>query len=277
MTYVSVIIPTFNKSPLVCDIVRNLNQQTFKDFEIIVVDDGSSDNTVRKLKLLRREERHLKIKVLETGLTDQFGMCNAINLGLQNAKGPIALLINDDIYLHPTCIEQHTIVHRQTNLRHALIGPRFRSPPYRIGGTVLQEGKVWQKHIRTHTTGQICDNHYVYCKREMVSSNLSMSTDLLCKIGGYNEFFTQYTGAIDRELYYRLEKNNTKVLYVWQAQAYAIRYNNSIYHNTKWMQDNEFRDGLNVSQWKRQQMRYSEKMELQAQQHPPHPIVRRGI
>ena len=102
MTYVSIIIPTFNKSSLVCDIVRKLNQQTFKDFEVLVCDDGSTDDTVISMRMLRRQERHLKIKIFKTGLTDTFGMCNAINLGLRHANGPLTFLLNDDIYYNRT-------------------------------------------------------------------------------------------------------------------------------------------------------------------------------
>ena len=42
---VSIVIPVFNSGPLLRDTLAGIQQQTFQDFEIIVVDDGSTDNT----------------------------------------------------------------------------------------------------------------------------------------------------------------------------------------------------------------------------------------
>ena len=46
---VSVIIPTYNRSSLVLEAVDSVLKQTFRDFELIVVDDGSSDGTAEAL------------------------------------------------------------------------------------------------------------------------------------------------------------------------------------------------------------------------------------
>ena len=276
MTYVSVIIPTFNKAQLVCDIVRKLNEQTFKDFEVLVIDDGSTDRTVRHLKKMRREERHLKIKVFQTGLTNQFGMCNAINEGLRNASGPLTFLLNDDIYLHSNCIALHVAAQSKTGLRYAFLGPRLRCPPFRVGEFV-GDPNVLNELYRKYTESKVCEGYRVYRKKMMVSSNLSINTQTLCDIGGYNEYFTQYTGAIDRDVYHRLTQARVKVLFLPTAQAYSITYGTEIYNQTKWIQDNSTRDGLSVVDWKRKQMRYSERMELRAKEpeNRPPPIVRR--
>jgi hypothetical protein len=111
----------------------------------------------------------------------------------------------------------------------------------------------------------------------MVSSNLSIKTQTLCDIGGYNEYFTRYTGAIDRDVYHRLAQARVKVLFLPTAQAYSVTYEHPALHETKWVQDNSLRGGLGVVDWKREQMRYSEKMELKAREpeNRPPPIVRR--
>lgn len=275
MTFVSVIIPTFNKSPLVCDTVQKLREQTFKDFEILVCDDGSTDDTVRSIKYLRRQERHLKIKVLQTGLTNIFGMCTAINMGLKHASGPLSLLVNDDIYLHPTCIEQHVMAHKRTGSRFAFLGPRFRCPPHIIGQIVADE-QSRRYHMRKYTEPQKSMKGYpVYRKKMMVSSNLSIGTQTLCDIGGYNEFFRQYTGAIDRDLYHRLTLARIRVLFLYNAQAYSIRYDNATYRQTNWVQNDSLHGGVSIEDWKRQQMRYSVRQELNAREHKPPQIERR--
>ena len=276
MTLVSVIIPTFNKAPLVCDVVKHLAQQTFKDFEVIVVDDGSTDNTIRRLKSLRRDDRHLKVKVYNTYLTDQFGMCKAINLGLQKSRGSIAFLVNDDIYLHPQCIERHVLAHESLgNRRCAFLGPRFKCPPFKVG--IRYSGAETARHLYEKYTERKEDLGYpVYRKRKMVSSNFSVTMDALCEFGGYNEFFTRFTGAIDRDVHYRLTLRGVPILFLAQAQAYSITYDHPLYQETKWVQDSSgLREGQGISTWKKQQLRYSDRMEMMARKHVPSPIIRR--
>jgi len=47
---VSVIIPTYNRALLIAQTLASVREQTFKDYEIIVVDDGSKDNTADMVK-----------------------------------------------------------------------------------------------------------------------------------------------------------------------------------------------------------------------------------
>ena len=48
---ISVIIPTYNREELLKRCLRSLENQTFKDFEVIICDDGSTDNTKKNCKL----------------------------------------------------------------------------------------------------------------------------------------------------------------------------------------------------------------------------------
>lgn len=249
MTDISIIIPSFNKAPLLADILQDLNRQTFKRFEVIVVDDESSDDT---LEMLSQIMIGYPLSVFRTGCK-QFGMCKAYNIGIANAAGVLSLLLNDDVYLHSTCLEHHWIAHNKINMRHALLGPRFKSPPY-IFGELVTSHELRHREFRKYTTGENgCKGYPIYRSKMMVSSNLSMSTNALRKVGGYNEKFTLYTGEIDRELYARLRRSRMSVLYLWRAQAYSIRYGHPLYAKTKWLTDSTLRDGLTIENWKRKQ------------------------
>lgn len=274
MCKISVIIPTFNKAPMIVETVKYLEKQTLKDFEVVVVDDGSTDDTVQQLAKLAQDSE-LDIRVFQTGIVDRFAMCEAINLGLRNARGSISLLVNDDIFLHQNCLEEHVSAHDQIRSQHAFIGPRFTCPPFYIGNQVT-DPDVHKKFRRKHqdrNKGSI-KGFPVYRKRLMVSSNLSVSTDKLCRIGGYNEYFKCYTGAIDQEMYWRLNRNKIKTLFLFDAQAYSVTYEYPTLQQTKWMQDSAFRDGDGVVTWKNKQMRYSRRREAKAKKLPPKPITR---
>ncbi len=89
---VSVVIPTYNCAQYITEAVESVLNQTYKDFEIIVVDDGSRDNTKEVIK------RYLnKIKYI---YQQNSGPSAARNRGIKEAKGEyIAFLDADDIWL----------------------------------------------------------------------------------------------------------------------------------------------------------------------------------
>jgi len=92
MKKVSVVIPAYNKADLTVKVVESVLNQTYKDIEIIVVDDGSSDNTA---KLLEAYAGRIKYLYKENG-----GACSARNIGIKLATGEyIGLLDCDDLYL----------------------------------------------------------------------------------------------------------------------------------------------------------------------------------
>lgn len=91
MSKVSVIIPTYNRVNLICDAVDSVLNQTFKDWEIIVVDDGSTDNTREVLG---------KYTSIIYVYQENKGRAEARNIGAKLAKGEyIAFLDDDDIWL----------------------------------------------------------------------------------------------------------------------------------------------------------------------------------
>jgi len=89
---VSVIIPTYNRAGQVAEAVASVAAQTFRDFEILVVDDGSTDDTFEVLAALEcvRVLRHLRRR----------GVAAARNLGAAEARGEwLAFLDSDDLWL----------------------------------------------------------------------------------------------------------------------------------------------------------------------------------
>lgn len=90
---VSVIIPTYNREKFIGAAVKSVLDQTFKDFEIIVVDDGSTDGTADVVKEFSSE----KIRYI---YQPNQGRSRARNHALELAKGRyLAFLDSDDLYL----------------------------------------------------------------------------------------------------------------------------------------------------------------------------------
>src|SRR4030042_4827818 len=91
MPKVSVIIPTYNRGNLVLESIQSVFAQTFSDYEIIVIDDGSTDNT--------REVLHPYLSKLTYIYEKNSGQSFARNIGILASKGEyIAFLDSDDLW-----------------------------------------------------------------------------------------------------------------------------------------------------------------------------------
>jgi glycosyltransferase involved in cell wall biosynthesis len=92
MKKISIIIPTYNAIAYLPEAVESVLKQTFKDFELIIIDDGSSDRTVEWASQINDP----RVKVI---LQDNHGSARARNQGIAIAEGEyIALLDADDVW-----------------------------------------------------------------------------------------------------------------------------------------------------------------------------------
>lgn len=93
MPLVSVIIPTYNRRDFLKEAIRSVLEQSFRDFELIVVDDGSKDGTH---EMIQREFSGLLTYLYQ----ENQGVSRARNRGLQVAQGEfVAFLDSDDLWL----------------------------------------------------------------------------------------------------------------------------------------------------------------------------------
>jgi len=94
MPRVSVIIPTFNRSKKVVRAIESVLNQSIKDFEIIVVDDGSTDNTNQALARYMSAIKYIRQPVNR-------GVSAARNIGIKSSTAPwVAFLDSDDYWLN---------------------------------------------------------------------------------------------------------------------------------------------------------------------------------
>jgi glycosyltransferase involved in cell wall biosynthesis len=92
MPTVSVVIPTYNREQLVTLTIDSILRQTYKDFEVIVVDDGSTDSTPKVLQSYGDRIRAIR--------QDNTGVSGAINTGIKAAQGEwIGIVGSDDEWM----------------------------------------------------------------------------------------------------------------------------------------------------------------------------------
>ncbi|MEL7072129.1 MAG: glycosyltransferase family A protein [Cyanobacteria bacterium J06581_3] len=92
MPAISVIIPTYNAEDIVLETINSVLDQTFTDFELIIIDDGSKDRTVELAEMI--DDPRIKVFAYENA-----GVCTARNRGIQHASGEfISFLDHDDLW-----------------------------------------------------------------------------------------------------------------------------------------------------------------------------------
>lgn len=90
---ISVIIPTYNEGDVIGECLESLANQAYKDFEIIVVDDGSTDNSLGIVRKLQ-DSKTQKLEILEQ---KHLGPGEARNLGASRASGEILVFVDADM------------------------------------------------------------------------------------------------------------------------------------------------------------------------------------
>jgi len=101
----SIVIPLFNEADLVDELLSrtlSMAQKVAEDYEIVIIDDGSTDNTLASLLKLR--ESNSKIKILQ--LSRNFGHQAAYSAGLEHAKGDFIAILDGDLQDPPELISE---------------------------------------------------------------------------------------------------------------------------------------------------------------------------
>lgn len=94
--YFTIFTPTYNRGDVLYRLYESIKLQNFKDFEWIIVDDGSTDNTSEILEKITKNENSIKIKYIKK---ENGGKHTAINLGVKVAKGDFFFIVDSDDYL----------------------------------------------------------------------------------------------------------------------------------------------------------------------------------
>jgi len=144
---VSVVIPSFNRAHMIADALDSIAGQTYRPVEIIVVDDGSEDNTEKTVadwKTAHEQDGELSVSYVKQ--PNQGGNV-ARNRGIREASGDfIAFLDSDDLW-HPAKLEKQIAVMNENDE----IGAVYSG----LQQVELESGAVVEKMTRTYPQGKI--------------------------------------------------------------------------------------------------------------------------
>ena len=101
--FFTVFTPTYNRAYILPKLYESLRVQTNKDFEWLIIDDGSTDNTAKLVEMWKNEENGFSIKYY---YKENGGKPRAINFGIQFAQGKFFFMIDSDDYILPDTINK---------------------------------------------------------------------------------------------------------------------------------------------------------------------------
>jgi glycosyltransferase involved in cell wall biosynthesis len=188
---VTVVIPTWNRRVMAAEAVESVLAQTWRDFELIVVDDGSEDDTAGHLsRMLHRRGAGGDVPARIERLEKRRGPAAARNRGVALARAPlVAFLDSDDLWM-PRKLELH--------LAYARAHPEF--PISQTGELWIRDGKrvnPARRHLKR--AGDIFFESLRTC---LISPSAAMlSVELFAAAGGFDEHMA---AAEDYDLWLRI-------------------------------------------------------------------------
>ncbi len=185
---ISVLTSCYNASKYIREAVESILNQTFRDFEFILIDDGSTDNTLEILHEYARMDRRIVLVEKEnTGLTD------SLNIGLKIARGEwIARMDADDISMPTRLEKQICYVRKHSNV--ILLGAGCRT---------IDEHGMEMRNFSYPTNHDRLVNHLERGKSPFPHSSAIFKKTIVQSLCGYRN---RLNGAEDYDLWLRMSK-----------------------------------------------------------------------
>lgn len=236
MCEVTVFTPTFNRCNTLRRLYESLKKQTNKNFEWIIVDDGSIDNTKKMIEIWSTESKDISIRYY---YQVNSGKHVAINLGVKKAKGRLFFIVDSDDFLSYDAIEKIIdwsrelsdngnyggIVGNKANLHGNIIGTTFKDKKMDL--TFLERTKYGISGDKAEVFFLDVIRNYPFpifegekfCTEALVWNRMAQDN---IKFRFFNEviYYVEYLADGLSSKYQFLMKNNPEQAYIYYKELY---------------------------------------------------------
>jgi peptidoglycan/xylan/chitin deacetylase (PgdA/CDA1 family)/GT2 family glycosyltransferase len=207
----SVIIPTYQRRELVIRNVAALEQQTYRDFEVIVTVDGSTDGTADALRRLRTD---FPLVVLEQ---PNEGRAAALNHGVEAARGDLLLFLDDDMEADAAMLAEHRRSHAEgADMVLGHLPLHSESPE-----TLLSRGVArWAERRRE----RLAPPGAAMPLADLLTGQMSIAKTTFEALGKFDVGFTRagLFGGEDLDFGHRVERAGLRVVFNQAALSHQI-------------------------------------------------------
>ena len=173
----SVVLPFFNAEKTLEETLRSIQQQSLDDFELLAVDDGSTDQSADIIRDFSVNDK--RVRLLQPG---RAGVVAAANSGIEAASSAIIARMDADDLMHPHRLEKqyHYLVE---NPDIAMVGCQVSLFPEEIIQKGFNEYIRWQNSCITPT--DIADE--IYVELPIANPSIMFRRDAVLSLGGYHD------------------------------------------------------------------------------------------
>jgi len=231
----SVIIATFNRAKNLEKCLESLTCQSFSNFEVIIVDGGSTDNTKNVIK---KFERKLKIKKI---IFKKPQLAQVRDIGWRKAKSPIVAWIDDDVIVSKNWAKEIIDTFKKDKKIAGVSGPNIIPKKllknrdiftfYQAKGIFSLLGKFWEKFFlegKKYEPGKILKcgawspgANFPHCLKlknptevdYLEACNMALRRDLVAKVGGFDFDFKGTAEWSELDLAIRIKKLGYRLVF----------------------------------------------------------------
>ena len=210
LPFVSVIIINYNGRKFLDECIKSLHTQSYKDFEIIIVDNASIDDSIEII-----ESNFPEIRIIRNQLN--LGYAGGLNAGIRVARGSYIMTLNNDTKVESRCIEYLVDVMAR-NKHIGMCATKMLFPDFRINSTgicISRSGAAWDRGMFEADEGQYDTVEEIFAPCAGAAMYRRAMFD---EIGLFDEDFFLYMEDVD--LAFRGHLAGWKCLYVPQSVVY---------------------------------------------------------
>lgn len=170
---VSIIIPTYNRIHMLERSIESVFAQSYTDWELIIIDDASTDETQERMSRLAERER--AVKYMRIPKIEGKGISEYLNIGLRKARGEyIARIDDDDYWCHKDKLKMQ-VKFLDENPDYVVVG----------GGVILvdDKGNELFKYLKKETDEEI--RKFALFSNPFTHATVMFRKDEALKLGGY--------------------------------------------------------------------------------------------
>lgn len=208
----SIILPVYNGEQYIEKCIKQITEQNYKNFELIIVNDGSNDNTLKLInKYIKQDKRIVLIDKKNTGVS------NSRNIGIMKAKGNYIAFVDVDDIIDPTIYEKMIKKLELSNAdvcvcnykEYFLNKNKYVPSKYALKNEIISKETAIRNYLLDKIGPAIWDKTYKsnIVKNTRFEESLNIGEDILYCLNIL--FKTNKVATIEDELYYYVQQDKS--------------------------------------------------------------------